>query len=153
MRHGTWEETGGGDSKMPLLIILAVLAVAAIGGGAAASIISAITVILYWVAGIMVATVVSGGAFLILTRKRRAEKNLEFARAKELQREQYYAEVEARHERKAIVAAKAQAAAMAPYAALIAEALHGNTRQPEPEPAWRMRADVVKIGDKEVEPR
>jgi hypothetical protein len=136
---------------MPLLIILAVLAVAAIGGGAAASIISAITVILYWVAGIMVATVVSGGAFLILTRKRRAEKNLEFARAKELQREQYYAEVEARHARKAIVAAKAQAAAMAPYAALIAEAL--NSRQPEPEPAWRMRADVVKIGDKEVEPR
>ena len=48
-------------------------------------------------------------------------------------------------------AAQAQAAAMAPYAALIAEAL--NSRQPEPEPAWRMRADVVKIGDKEVEPR
>jgi hypothetical protein len=136
---------------MPLLIILAVLAVAAIGGGAAAGVISAITTMLYWVAGIMVATVVSGGAFLVLTRKRREEKNLEFARTQELQRQQYYAEVEARNERKAIVAAKAQAAAMAPYAALIAEAL--NSRRPEPEPAYRMRADVVKIGDKEVEPR
>ena len=153
MRHGTWEETGGGDSKMPVLIVLAVLAVALIGGGAAAGIISALTVMLYWVAGIMATTIVSGGAFLVLTRKRRAEKNLEFARTKELQREQYYAEVEARHARKAIVAANAQAAAMAPYAALIAEALRGNVNQPEPEPAYTMRADVVKIGDKEVEPR
>jgi hypothetical protein len=138
---------------MPLLIILGVVIVAAIAGGAATGIISALTVMLYWVAGIMVTTVVSGGAFLVLTRGRRARKNLAFAEAKELQRKQYYAELDARNERKAIVAANANAMAMAPYAALIAEALRGNTPQPEPEPAYTMRAEVVKIGDKEVEPR
>jgi hypothetical protein len=137
---------------MPLLIILAVVVAAALGGGAATGLISALTVMLYWVAGIMVTGIVSGGAFLILTRDRRAKKNLEFAESKELQRKQYYAELDARNERKAIVAANAQANAFAPYAALIAEALHG-TPQPEPEPAYTMRADVVKIGDKEVEPR
>lgn len=151
MRHGTWTETGGGDSKMPLLIIVGVVVVAAIAGGAATGLISALTVMLYWVAGIMATAIVGGGTFLVLTRKRRAEKNLEFARTKELQRKQYNDEVDARHARKAIVAANAQAAAFAPYAGLIAEALNGRT--PEPEPAYRMRADVVRIGDKEVEPR
>jgi hypothetical protein len=152
-RHGTWIETGGGDSRMPLLIILAVVVAALLGGGAATGLISAVTVLLYWVAGIMIATVVGGGAFLVLTRDRRARKNLEFAKAKELQRKRYYAEVDARNERKAIVAANANVRAMAPYAALIAEALRGNSPQPAPEPAYTMRAEVVKIGDKEVEPR
>lgn len=151
-RHGTWTETGGGDRRMPLLIILGLFVAAAIAGGAATGLISALTVMLYWVAGIMVTAIVSGGAFLILTRDRRARKNLEFAEFKELERKKYYDEVEERHARKAAITANAQANALAPYAALIAQALHGNDRQPEPEPAYTMRADVVRIGDKEVEP-
>lgn len=152
MRHGTWTETGG-DHKMPLLIILAVVVVAAIAGGAATGLIAALTVMLYWVAGIMAAAIISGAAFLILTRERRAKRNLEFSQAKELERTRYYEEVEARHARKAAITAQAQANALAPYAALIAQALHGKDERPEPEPAYRMSAEVVKIGDKEVEPR
>jgi hypothetical protein len=136
---------------MPILIILGVIVVAAIGGGAATGLISAVTVLLYWVAGIIALTIAGGGAFLILTRKRRADKNLEYARTRELQRKQYYDELAARHARKAAITANAQADALAPYAALIAQALHGN--QPEPQPAYTMSAEVVKIGDKEVEPR
>lgn len=150
--HGTWTATGGGDRRMPLLIIACLVVAAAIGGGAATGLISAITVLLYWVAGIMVFTVASGAAFLILTRKRRAENNLAFAQAKELQRKKYYDEIEDRHARKAAITANAQANALAPYAALIAQALNGD-KQPEPEPAYRMTAEVVKIGDREVEPR
>lgn len=150
--HGTWTATGGGDRRMPILIILCLVVAAAIGGGAATGLIAAVTVFLYWVAGIMVFTVASGAAFLILTRKRRAENNLAFAQSKELQRKQYYVELEERHARRAAITAAAQANAFAPYAALIAQALHGD-KQPEPEPAYRMKAEVVKIGDKEVEPR
>jgi flagellar basal body-associated protein FliL len=119
---------------MPILIIICVVVVAAIAGGAATGLI------------------LSGAAFLILTRDRRAKRNLEFAEHKELERQKYYDELEARHARKAAITANAQANALAPYAALIAQALHGD-RQPEPEPAYRMTAEVVKIGDKKVEPR
>ena len=151
-RHGTWTETGGGDRRMIILVILCLVVAAAIGGGAATGLISAVTVLLYWVAGIMIFTVVSGAAFLILTRKRRAENNLAFAQTKELQRQKYYDELDARHARRAAITANAQANALAPYAALIAQALHGD-KQPEAEPAYRMSAEVVRIGDKEVEPR
>jgi hypothetical protein len=150
-RHGTWTETGGG--KMPVLIVAGIVAFVMISGGAATGLISSLTVMLYWIAGTMVFTVVSGAAFLILTRDRRARKNLEFAQAKELQRRRYYAEADARQRRKAVATANAQANAFAPYAALIAQALHGNNTQPAQEPAYTMRAEVVKIGDKEVEPR
>jgi len=137
---------------MPILIIICVVVVAAIAGGAATGLIAALTIMLYWVAGIMAAVILSGAAFLILTRDRRAKRNLEFAEHKELERQKYYDELEARHARKAAITANAQANALAPYAALIAQALHGD-RQPEPEPAYRMTAEVVKIGDKKVEPR
>jgi len=139
---------GGGGGGLLLLLVLAIVVAAAIGTGAMAAFIAALTIFLYWVAGVMAGAAVLGGAAWFLTRGHRAHKRA--LEAAEIDRRQLeYAERrEIRRQEREHIAALTQARAMAPVAAMIAEAIRqGNQPYPEPPPTYHYSAEVIRDED------
>lgn len=139
---------GGGGGGLILLLILAIVIAAAIGTGAMAAFIAALTVFLYWVAGVMAGAAVLGGAAWFLTRKSREHRRALEAAESERRRLEYEERREIRRQEREHVAALTQARAMAPVAAMIAEAIRqGNQPYPEPPPTYHYSAKVIRDED------
>ena len=142
IRHGGG---GGGGDLVKMVAIGAGVVILAGGGGAAAAVAglaAAVTDLLYWVAGTIGTAAVAAGAWWLATRRRRAEQRVRAIEMRAEQERAYRAEVEARHARRALTAAQAQAQAWAPLIGAITAAVR--QERPAPQPVRVVRGEVER---------
>lgn len=140
--HGTWQQTGGRMRAGAVVLLIAALFLFGAGSATALSgIADAALDLLLWIAGVVYGSVILAGIAWFATRGRRAERRAQSLAALSERQQAWKAEVEERHERRALTQARAQAQAWAPLIGAIAAAVR---QPPEAQSVQVLRGEVER---------